>query len=427
MSEDCLFVSVYTPACDSGSRPVLVWIHGGGLTFGWGASPTYDGARYAAEHGVVVVSIGYRLGFLANLAHPLLDEGTGTGSLSLLDQIAALQWVHQNIERFGGDAGRVTVFGESAGGMSVGALLASPATRGLIARGIVQSGGANARPLDEAADYAERVARELGVRLDYGALQRVSVDQLLAAQQELNPLAFMSRGLGLTIDGQRLRQMPVDAVAAGAARDLQVISGTTADEARVGLMIGGVDEAVDMDRSTAERRIGRALEGRGVEASAAPQLYDTFAAAREGRMADTRPFAILYAVATELEYRRYSLDLVEAQLGAGGAAWSYIFDWSIRARDGVFGSPHAIDVPFTFGQFGSMQRTGPLNEADRGVADLMMRIWAEFAANGAPPSAWPSYSLSERGTFRIGLAPGTVNAPDEPERQAIEDLLESRP
>jgi para-nitrobenzyl esterase len=190
-SEDCLSLNVWTPGLDGSRRPVMVWVHGGSFVSGSGAGSLYRGGTLAADGDVVVVTINYRLGLLGFLAHPALeDEGqswlggapwSGFGNWGLADQVAALRWVHDHIAAFGGDPGNVTLFGESAGGMSVSALLAVPAARGLFHRAIVESGPPYSYTAEEAAGRAEAVAAHLGVPLTRAALERVPADALVRA------------------------------------------------------------------------------------------------------------------------------------------------------------------------------------------------------------------------------------------------------
>src|SRR3954452_17800325 len=185
--EDCLTLNVWTPSADaSAQRPVMVWIHGGGFTTGSGGGVLYRGDRLSLNGDVVVVTINYRLGALGFATHPdLRDEETGVcGNWGLLDQIAALRWVQDNIAAFGGDPSNVTIFGESAGGMSVSVLLGTPAAKGLFHKAIAQSGGAGLLPLEHAASTTEKLVADLGVD-SVSALRGVPVDELLAAQSAI--------------------------------------------------------------------------------------------------------------------------------------------------------------------------------------------------------------------------------------------------
>jgi len=181
-SEDCLFLNVWAPAAP-GNYPVMVWVHGGSFVTGSGSMPLYDGARFAAQGEVVVVTLNYRLGALGFLH--LADLGPGfDNNLGLLDQVAALRWVQQNIAAFGGDPGRVTIFGESAGAMSIAALLGMPAAEGLFQAAILQSGAVRAQPPERAKAVVQGMLRELGIS-DPAALRTLPVEALLQAAQRL--------------------------------------------------------------------------------------------------------------------------------------------------------------------------------------------------------------------------------------------------
>lgn len=230
VSEDCLYLNVWTASLDGPPRPVMVWIHGGGYVAGFGGEERHDGARLARK-GAVVVTLNYRLGAFGFLAHPTLAMDSpqhAAGNYGLLDQIAALRWVQRNISRFGGDSARVTIFGESAGGTSVGALLASPVARGLFQRAILESGTglASAQSRDSAHAQGQRFAQALGID-DSGAaarLRAVPAETVLAVSRRAG---FSPRPV---VDGWVLPQRIDSALAAGAANVGPVIVGSNADE-----------------------------------------------------------------------------------------------------------------------------------------------------------------------------------------------------
>src|SRR4051812_20433483 len=217
-SEDCLTLNVWTPAVDDARRPVMVWIHGGAFVTGAGSFALYEGHRLAARGDVVVVTVNYRLGVLGFAAHPALrdDESGAAGNWGLLDQIAALRWVQENIANFGGDPANVTIFGESAGSMSVSTLLGTPMAAGLFRRAITQSGGAVGAPMEAAVLTTEMVTQELG--LDSVAVLRAApVDRILAAQAAVAKSVAIANGPPFVpaIDGAVLPEPPLAAVAGG--------------------------------------------------------------------------------------------------------------------------------------------------------------------------------------------------------------------
>ncbi|HTK98169.1 MAG TPA: carboxylesterase family protein, partial [Pseudomonadales bacterium] len=232
--EDCLYLNVYTPAAGTAKRPVFFWIHGGGFTLGSGSEPLYDGSRLATRGDIVVVTIHYRLGALGYLylgAHGGEKWGA-TANAGQLDQIAALEWVRDNIARFGGDPANVTIAGESAGSMACATLLAMPAARGLFRRAILQSGAANQLGgAATGAKLAARVLEKLGIaEANAAKILDVPAEAILQAQ-----LAVAATGTTLAfapiVDGTTVPVNPLKAVAEGAARDVELVIGSNRDEA----------------------------------------------------------------------------------------------------------------------------------------------------------------------------------------------------
>lgn len=415
-SEDCLYLDVWTPSCDDARRPVLVWIHGGGVVLGWGSDPVYDGVRLCRRGDVVLVTVGYRLGALGVVAHPdLIDPETGcTGNWNLQDQIAALRWVQREIAAFGGDPERVTVFGESAGGMSTGTLFGVPAARGLFHRGIAQSGGARATPLDEAAAYTEKLAADLGCSV--GGLRAVPAEEVVAAQLRTDLFGMTIRGGGFTVDGVLLPRAPLESIRAGANPDAHLIAGTTMDEAKIGIGFAGGRPA-DPDDATLRGYVSQLLGGSG-DPDAVISVFRTSRAARGEPASNSE---LVYAIDTEFRYRQLSLELAEAQLAVTPDVWTYIFTWESRAFDGLMGACHGIDIPFTFGTLSGGKFTGPIEDEDRLVSDRMQDAWRAFAARGDPshPSVgeWPRYDFERRPTMFIGPEFAVHERYHDPERR----------
>src|SRR5262245_6396772 len=232
MDEDCLFLNVWTPSTDGARRPVMVWIHGGAFVIGAGSQLLYDGAALARRGDVVIVTINYRLGVFG-----FLRQHPGTGNEGLLDQIAALEWVRDEIAAFGGDPGNVTIFGESAGAMSVATLLTTPRARGLFHRAIVQSGAANVVLSREHADgIAARVREKLDLADDEAALATLPATQLLKAQRSVFERSFRSNeGLAFApvVDGDILPRHPTECFDAGEASPVPLLIGTTLEEMKL--------------------------------------------------------------------------------------------------------------------------------------------------------------------------------------------------
>jgi para-nitrobenzyl esterase len=425
-SEDCLSLTVTTPGLD-GARPVLVWIHGGAFTAGTGATPWYDGAAFARNGDVVVVSINYRLGALGflHVAHLLGDAYADAGCAGIADQIAALEWVRDNIAAFGGDPSRVTIFGESAGGMSVGSLLGSPRARGLFSTAIAQSGAAqNASSPDQAAEVTAQVLAELGLT-ESGAdgLLAVDAEQLMAAQVAASTKIQASRGLaGLNGGGlpfqpvaqtPTLPQQPLEAIRAGNAAAVRVVTGTTTEEWKLfGLMLRATQsEALDEARLLA--RASRALGDAGAA------LVERYTANRPGAPAEE----VWSAVVTDFVFRIPAIRMLEAQLGHSSEAFLYEFDHRSTAWGGALGACHAIEIPFAFDnldQPGASAFIGEIGEAERALAREVNAAWLAAATGGEP---WDRYDLDRRVTRRFGGAtPGVLEDPSGDERELWDGL-----
>jgi para-nitrobenzyl esterase len=419
-SEDCLTLTVTTPGLD-GARPVLVWIHGGAFTGGTGATPWYDGASFARNGDVVVVSINYRLGALGflHLGHLLGDDFADSGSAGIADQIAALEWVRDNIASFGGDPTRVTIFGESAGGMSVGTLLGAPRAQGLFTTAIAQSGAAqNASTPDQAAEMTALVLAELGLT-EAGAdgLLSVEVDRILAAQVAASTTLSASRGLaginggGLPIQPvaqtPTLPAQPLDAIAAGSAAGVRVVTGTTTEEWKLfGLMLRATQEPLDHERLV--HRATKALGDGGAD------LVEQYTANRPGQSADD----VWSALVTDFVFRIPAIRMLEAQLAHRDDVYLYEFDHRSTAWGGALGACHAIEIPFVFDnldQPGAAQFIGELGDHERALAQETNAAWLAAATGGEP---WDRYDAARRATRRFGGAtPGVLEDPHGDERE----------
>jgi len=416
--EDCLTLNVWTPDLD-GSRPVLVWIHGGGFVGGSGASSIYYGDRLATRGDAVVVTINYRLGILGFLAHPGLadpEAGGATGNWGLLDQVAALGWVRDNIAAFGGDPHNVTIFGESAGGMSVADLLAVPAAHGLFHRAIVQSGPPNAVPADRATETAAKLLAELGVAVS--DLRDVPVPALLKAQAAL--IASRRGGpLPLTpvVDGAVLPVHPQHAIAAGTAAAVPLLIGTNRDEFK--MFIVADPKGRDPDEAVLRRRIERSF-GEGFppadEQLRPDQAIEGYRAIREERGDSVDPRELWSAIESDRMFRIGSIRAAEAHAAHQPQTYSYLFTWESPAIHGALGSCHALELPFVFGTLDSPGLTrfagaGPAAEA---LSGQMMDVWLAFATTGDP--GWPAYEATDRATMVFGAESGVQHAPLDEER-----------
>jgi para-nitrobenzyl esterase len=384
-SEDCLTLDVVTPAADGARRPVLVWIHGGAFVMGAGSALVYGGEGLAKRGDVVVVTLNYRLGALGWLS--LGDVAPGAGfeaNLGLRDQIAALEWVQGNIAAFGGDPANVTVFGESAGGMSVGALLGAPRARGLFARAIAQSGAAdNCSTRAQAEQVARTFLAALGLApAEAAKLAELPVAALLAAQREtMWKLALALPGLPFqpAVDGDVLPAPPLEAIAGGSARGVPLLVGTNRDEWNLFLL--GDAKARGMDEAALRRRFGRFL---GPDAAArAHALY------REA-LPSASPRARWGAYQTHRVFLAPAERLAAAQ-APHAPTFSYLFSWSPPLVRRQLGACHALEVPLVFGSFRHPLLRGLYLGGARAAAHELESAWLAFARAGRP-GAWPSGS-----------------------------------
>jgi para-nitrobenzyl esterase len=387
----CLTLNVWAPEGASG-LPVMVWFHGGAFSYGASSQPTYDGARLASEQQVVVVSANYRLGPFGFLDTRAI--GGDTANLGLHDARAALAWVRAHIAEFGGDAGNVTTFGESAGGGVVAHLLGAPGGPPFH-RAIVQSGFTDKTLDPERAAIAARAVCERVGAHDLASLRRVPAGAIVTATEQL--MAELLEPVGRMpfhpcVDGDLVRDAPAAALAAGAAADVALLAGTTGDE-----MAHYVREwPAPPDRARLVRRVGRYA---GIDGDAASALV----AAYEADLGPADPGAVWAAVFSDVEMQ-LPLRRALAAHAAQGPTYTYLFAWSAPER----GAFHAIDLPFTFDAFdvdGWAEYVGA-DASAYAVGRVLRDAWASFARTGKP--GWDAYPAS------MVLARDSYVAPEHP-------------
>jgi len=425
-SEDCLTLNVFTPGLDAGRRPVLVWIHGGGFLIGSGSTALYDGRRLARAGEVVVLTLNYRLGALGFLHLAGLAEGlAGASNAGVRDQIAALEWVREHIDRFGGDPGNVTLFGQSAGAMSIAALLAAPRARPLFRRAILQSGAADHVLGRERADEVARVFLEEvgGPALHPDPLGRIPVARMVAAQGVTNRrLADLASLMVFApcVDGDLIPEHPLDALRRGALADREILVGTTLDEWKLFTLLESRLPAL-RERGLVGR-LEQILPRVARHAPAAPVAAREYREAVRARGGRTTPFEVWSAFQSARIFHFPAAELAEAQAVGGGRAYAYLFTWRLPALRRSLGAFHAIDVPFVFGLTQSPVArpfAGLVGSAGL-LARCMQRAWTEFARSGSPGCellpGWEPYRADSRATMLLGRRCGLASAPLEAER-----------
>jgi para-nitrobenzyl esterase len=398
MEEDCLSLNIWTPRADPTAKfPVMVWIHGGGLVQGSSSQMvnnrlTYDGRLLAEKFGVVVVTINYRLAQLGFLAHPALSaesEYNISGNYGLLDQIFALRWVQKNIQNFGGDARNVTIFGESGGGKSVCALLASPLARGLFQRAIIQSGGcpSNLRKLrdssgrESAEAQGERFARAIGCAEAadvLACLRSKTAQEILHTLPGEASILSTAEKWDFTVDGVVLPESLGRALESGNFNTVPLIAGTTGNEASI--FTGKLNITTPAQYEAFVRALFRENADRVLA------LYPA--------SAYPSPKAALDALISDISFvcptRRFTRAVAKYQLKTFLYHFTYVTRVAAQLGLGAF---HGSEIPFVFGNLANP------TPQERALSDAMMAYWTNFAKfsdpNGGTLPLWPAYTLSE--------------------------------
>jgi para-nitrobenzyl esterase len=395
-SEDCLYLNVWSAAKSAGERrPVLVWIHGGGFNSGSGDVPVYDGEGLASK-GLVVITINYRVGALGFLTHPELTQESAhhaSGNYALLDMIAALQWTKRNVAAFGGDAGNVTIAGQSAGSYAVNFLVASPLARGLFHRAIGESGGA----FRDAQDLKD--SEQDGVKLAK-SMQAASLAELRALPAE----AFLHTGgiqFGPVVDGYAMPKDVQEIFEASEQNDVPTLTGWNLNEGAA----DGPPVKAEAFRQRAAKQYGSML----------PEFLKAFPAETDEQAAESQR-----ALGRDqfFAWQGRTWARMQAQYGKS-KAFLYEFD---RTAPGTpeqlrFGAFHSGEIPYALNTLARWER--PWEEADRKLAATMSSYWANFARSGDPNGAglpkWPAYGGAEPRAMRLGLKLEAIPVPHKAE------------
>ena len=407
-SEDCLTLSITTPAPDRARRPVIVWLHGGAFWTGAGSLDWYDGASLSRHGDVVVVGVNYRLGALGFMHLP----GVSEPNLGLHDQFAALRWVSQEIEAFGGDPDNITVMGQSAGGLSILAMLADPATRRLMRRAIIQSApfGRMLKTRSEAQAIGEALQRELGIeRLSQWLevdVQAINAAQLKVARS-LASFANTTPAFIPVSDHNLLGDDVFGSALAGAA-EVDVMVGWTRDEMAA---FFAADPAMAMPDQQAVASVFRRHFG----ASTEPAMAEYRQRSRDGSAA-----SMLGELLGDASFAGGALHFAERLAALGRPAWTFRFDWS--PPDNRFGACHCGELPFVFDTLPAWQApmlAGGDPKAMSSLAAQMRDSWIAFARHGDPNhpglSHWPAHDSATAMTMRFDAESQAV--PDLPGRR----------
>jgi para-nitrobenzyl esterase len=411
--EDCLVLNVWTPGVGRASkRPVMVWLHGGGYTSGSGGFLCYDGKELARKHDVVVVTVNHRLTALGYLYLAGIggEKYANASNAGMLDIVAALQWVRDNIEAFGGNPANVTIFGQSGGGAKVSTLLAMPSAQGLFHRAIVESGASvKGVSVDAANKSAEAFLTKLGLQADQiDQLQKMSVDQLLAATAPGGP----QLALAPVVDGKTLRADPFDPQAPEMSAGIPLLIGSTETE----VTFLPHQQLDPIDDAELHARVKQTVRNASDE-----QVEQLIAAYKKGRPEATNTDLYLI-LASDATFRAGVV--VEADrkaMQAGASVYQYYFTWRSPVRDGKLRSFHTLEIPFVFDNVDGAQSMTGTGAGRQALADKMSAAWVAFATTGNPNTDklpnWPAFDTTRRAVMVFNDDCRVVDDPHGPEQR----------
>lgn len=426
--EDCLVLNVWTPGVkDNAKRPVMVWCHGGAFISGSGSAPLCDGANLARRGDVVVVTLNHRLGALG---YTYLRQAGGeafaaSGNAGMLDIIAALAWVRDNISEFGGDPGRVLIFGQSGGGQKVSTLFAMPPAKGLFHRAVIESGpGVRMNPLDYAIKVGDMFLTALDIKPDrITEIQTIPLERIMVAQGEVNRklgafIPGMIQGFSPVVDGVSLPQNPFDPVAPEISADVPLLIGFNRTE--LTLFAAGDPSLFSLDEAGLDQRV-KTLFGDRSEAVIRAFRSD---------YPEENPTGLYFLIASAYPTVAYTAKIAERRAALGKApTFVYEFTWETPILGGRLKTPHTLEIPFVFDNV-----RDPLVQKLTGdgpdifpLAEAVSGAWTAFAANGVPDTQefprWLPYSAADRNVMIINTHRQIEKDPDRNARVAIEDIL----
>jgi para-nitrobenzyl esterase len=423
--EDCLVLNVFTPALGDGrKRPVMVWLHGGGFSTGSGSGRILDGTNLARTGDAVVVTINHRLNVLGftYLGEAMGPDFARSGDVGMLDIVAALAWVRDNIDRFGGDPNLVTIFGQSGGGRKVATLMAMPGAKGLFHRAIIESGAV--LRLTEPADafrYTSMLLAELGLKAgQVHELQDTPIARLLAAnaallnKQTVRPPGWTANSP--MVDGKVVPSHPWDPAGPALSATIPLLIGWARTEET--LYDRPTPEKLALDEAELKQRVGARL-GTNPE-----RVIETYRRAHP----EATPWDLHILIATDHPRGTYSRELAKRKANQGAAsAFLYRFDWETPEGGGHMRSPHTIEIPFVFN---NIALGGPLiskRQDAYALAEKVSASWVAFARTGNPNipqlPKWPAYSAGSRDTMLFNNDNRVVQDPDKEPRLAMEQVL----
>jgi para-nitrobenzyl esterase len=425
VGENCLTLNVWSPGVSDGKkRPVMVWLHGGGFTTGNASNMVTNGANLARRGDVVLVSLQHRLnafGF-TDLSKAGGEAFAGSGQAGMLDVVAALRWVKDNVGNFGGDAGNVTVFGESGGGQKVCALMAMPSAKGLFHKAIIESGPSiELVNKERGPEVAAALFAELELQpTDIAALQQVPIEKMIQAALKV-AAKFPPKKAGDSshfqpvVDGTFITQHPFEPAASPLAADVPLIIGSNRTE--FAYFVAAQKDFFSLDEAGLKARVER-IAG---SPDRADELIATF---RKG-WPKANPSELFFLIGTEQTVRAQSLRIAERKSAQSAPVYMYRFDWETPFEGGRLMSPHTVEMPFVFDNVRE-DRFDTLcgkDEKTFAFADRVADAWLAFAKTGNPSTTalgdWPRYDAAKRATMILNIDSRVENDPAGPEREVV--------
>ncbi|MEK1933708.1 MAG: carboxylesterase/lipase family protein [Pararhizobium sp.] len=414
ISEDCLFLNVFTPDL-RGKRPVMFWIHGGGWREYSGTAPGFDGSRLAASQDVVVITVNHRLNAFGFLALDGDDERfADSGNAGVLDIVAALEWVRDNAEAFGGDPSNVTIFGESGGASKIVALMSVRRAKGLFHRAIVQSSaGVRLAPPEETAQTSRSLAKALGRnRLDPIEMQALPLEVILDATRRSTG---SYRGI---IDGRTFLGDLFGACAPATAAEIPLLIGCTNTEFTY--YMRNDPRNFHLELTDVRQRLGRFFKAQD---AAINHLIGAYEAAEPG----LNPSGLMIAIATDQIFKRPTYEIANRQAASARApVYAYLFEWETPIEGGRMRSPHTCEVPFVFGTVETAAGCVGHGPELAGLSDTMMSVWANFARTGDPNTSklphWQPYDRDGRKMMVLNVESRLERDPSATTRAALDVL-----
>jgi para-nitrobenzyl esterase len=423
-SEDCLVLNVWTRGlADGGKRPVMFWIHGGGFQSGSGSSPGYDGTNLCKRGDVVVVTINHRLNVLgfAFLGELGGEEFAASGNVGMLDIVQALEWVRDNIVKFGGDPQRVMIFGESGGGRKVGTLLAMPSAKGLFQAAVIQSGPTiRVVPREDATFAARAVLTELQIpEREVRKLQQVPLDKLMPAYlaaSRKHGFNHAITGFAPVVDGKVLPQHPFHPSASAVMPEVPLIIGTNRTE--MTLQLSGDAAAFQLDAAGMQARARQLL---GTQADDIIEVY-------RDAVPTATPSELYFLMASDYRYCAPIMKIAERRAALGAApVHCYYFCWETPVQQGRLKSPHALEIAFVFDNTERSARFTGGGARPAALAGQMSEAWIAFARSGKPVASklptWTPYTAQQRATLVFSDESSLMEDPLGARRSVMQSAL----